>query len=235
MQIAPTVDDSKPCRFEELLPLTQRANIFPNLCLIGAGVEAQPPRQKPSIGHQKQKKGARLGNPSHFKESGSGIWKMFQCAETGNKIKLLIVERELLGSSAKKLGPGQVFSAHVQRYRRNIDARARSSERTYAAQPLALAAGDIQNFLPLPRPQAARQTSEMTRHARQFTPMPMVHLIVKTSYVFACYSHETDGTLPIDFGAILDGRSASLHAEQGDLLRDQAEHENNHRGGQREH
>jgi hypothetical protein len=33
----------------------------------------------------------------------------------------------------------------------------------------------------------------MTRHARQFTPMAMVHLIVKTSYVFAGYGHKKDG------------------------------------------
>jgi hypothetical protein len=118
---------------------------------------------------------------------------MFQCAEAGNKVKLLIVERELLGRGAKKLGPGQVFSAHVQRYCGNIDARGHSAERAYAAQPLALTASDVQNLLPLPRRQAARQTPEMTRHARQFTPMPMVHLIVKTSYVFAGYGHKKGG------------------------------------------
>ena len=193
VQVTPTIDNSKPGRLKKLLPILQRANIFPNLCLMRARVEPKAPRQKTSIGHQKQKQRAWLSDARHFKESGSGIWKMFQRAEAGNKVKLLIVERELLGRGAKKLGPGQVFSARVQRYCGNIDTRAHSAERAYAAQPLALAASDVQNFLPLPRPQTARQAPEMTRHARQFTPMAMVHLIVKTSYVFAGYGHKKDG------------------------------------------
>lgn len=87
---------------------------------------------------------------------------MLQGTEAGNKVKLLIIERELFGGGAIKAAARQVFSAYLQRYCGDIDTGGLTAKGAYGSQPLALTTGDIQNFLSLPRPQAAGQTAQMT-------------------------------------------------------------------------